>query len=213
MADGTRIKAHASGARGLDAERSLPPPSTLAAQLVENLSPSTKSRSDDNRELKTLFATIQRIKDNPELLETSKQRIEHNHMLVYVYCRVALDNAKLEDPFLDSSHVCAEALKAISFLRFTIKETPTVLNYTGEHGFVSRGPEPLWIWLLPRLLRLLGHRQLLPLESSIEGFLQYLMLLISEYGALRGLASPLGAYLRALITGKIALLSIGTKSS
>lgn len=209
MAEGTRIKAHASGARGLDAERSLPPPSTLAAQLVENLSPSTKSRSDDNRELKTLFATIQRIKDDPELLKTYEQRIEHNHMLVYVYCRVALDNAKLEDPFLDSSHVCAEALKAINFLRFTIKETPSVLEYTGEHGFAFRDREPLWIWLLPRLLRMLGHRQLLPLESSIEGFLQYVMLLVSQNGALRGLALPLSAYLRAIVTGRFVLIFCG----
>lgn len=205
MADGTRIKAHAPGARALDAERSLPPPSTLAAQLVENLTPSTKSRSDDNRELKTLFATIQRIKDDPELLKTVEQRVEHNHMLVYVYCRVALDNAKLEDPFLDSAHVCTEALKAINFLRFTIKETPSVLQYSGEHGFAFRGQEPLWIWLLPRLLKMLGHRQLLPLESSIEGFLQYLMLLTSQHGALRGLGSSLGAYLRAIVTGQLPL--------
>ena len=65
-----------------------PHPSTLAAQLVEDIAPSTKSstRSDENAELKGFFAKIQRIKDNPGVLKTLKDRVEHNHMLIYVYC-------------------------------------------------------------------------------------------------------------------------------
>lgn len=203
MADGIQSRAIAAGVRGFEAEHNLPPPSTLAAQLVENLSPSTKSsRSDENKELKSLFAIIQQVKDHPELLKTYDERVEHNHMLLYVYARVVLDNIKLEDPFLDSSHVCTEALRAINFLRFTIKETPSVLAYTGKHGFVFRGEEPLWTWLLPRLLRLLGHSKLVQLEGSIEGFLQYLLLVVSRNGVLRESASSMSSYLRAVVSGR-----------
>lgn len=182
-----------------------PPPSTLAAQLVENISASTKSaRSDENSELKGLFAVIQKVKDNPDLLKSQEDRLEHNHMLVYVYCRVVLDTIKLEDPFLDKSHVRAEAQKAINFLRFTINETPTVLHYREDNSsFLFRGEDALWIWLLPQLLRLLGHSKCVDLEGSIEGFLQYLLLVTARNGQLWGITSQMSLYLRAAFTGML----------
>lgn len=179
-----------------------PPPSTLAAQLVESIAASTKvSRTDENSELKGLLATIQRVKDNPDLLKSPDDRIEHNHMLIYVYCRVVLENIKLDDPFLDRANVRSESQKAINFLRFTIKETPSVLLHQNENrGLLFRGQEPLWVWLLPQLLRLLGHPQCLELDSSIEGFLQYILLLVARTGSLWKLAPFLGLYLRASLT-------------
>lgn len=179
-----------------------PPPSTLAAQLVESIAASTKvSRTDENSELKGLLATIQRVKDNPDLLKSPDDRIEHNHMLIYVYCRVVLENIKLDDPFLDRANVRIESQKAINFLRFTIKETPSVLLHQNENrGLLFRGQEPLWVWLLPQLLRLLGHPQCLELDSSIEGFLQYILLLVARTGSLWKLAPFLGLYLRASLT-------------
>ena len=201
--------ANASGARGFDAAHANAgaPPSTLAAQLVEDISPSTKSsRSDENAELKGHFATIQRVKDNPDLLKTPSERVEHNHMLIYVYCRAVLENIKLDDPFLDRAHARAEVLKTINFLRFTIKETPSVLNshIVGE-GFLFRGQEPLWTWLLPQLLRMLGHPHCLELQGSIEGFLQYLLLVTTRGETLREVAPALGLYLRASLTGEFPL--------
>ncbi|KAF4124503.1 serine/threonine-protein kinase ATR [Geosmithia morbida] len=197
--------ANASATRGFDAglANGAPPPSTLAAQLVEDISPSTKSsRSDENAELKSHFCTIQRVKDNPDLLKTPEERIEHNHMLIYVYTRAVLENVKLDDPFLDRIHVRAEVLKAINFLRFTVKETPSVLTYrTNGEGFLFRGQEPLWIWLLPQLLRMLGHPQCLELQGSIEGFLQYIFLVVSRSEALREMIPSLGLYHRASLTG------------
>ncbi|TDZ36272.1 Protein kinase rad3 [Colletotrichum trifolii] len=122
------------------------PPSTLAAQLVENISASTKStRSEENAELRRLFSTIEKIKNEPELLRTLEQRTEHNHMLIYVYARVVLEGIKLDDPFPDRSHLRNEALKAINFLRITIEETPGVLLYCEDgNRYVFRGQEPLW---------------------------------------------------------------------
>ena len=198
--------ANAPGARGFDIglTNGGPPPSTLAAQLVEDIAPSTKSsRSDENVELRGLFAKIQRIKDNPELLKTAGERIEHNHMLIYVYARAVLENIKLDDPFLDRANTRAEVLKAINFLRFTIKETPAVLvHHVEPEAFLFRGQEPLWAWLLPQLLRMLGHAQCLDLQDSIEGFLQYLLLVFARSEELRSAIPPVGLYLRATLTGR-----------
>ncbi|CAH0039431.1 unnamed protein product [Clonostachys solani] len=189
-----------------------PPPSTLAAQLVENISPSAKSsRSDENSELKGLFAEIQKVKDDPSLLKTVDERIEHNHMLIYVYSRIILENIKLDDPFLDRAHMRTEVLKAINFMRFTIKETPLVLKQgTGRSAFLYRGKEPLWIWLLPQLLKMLGHSQCLEIEESIEGFIQYLLVVMARTGALWELASSMSSYLRSILS---TLLSRLQKSS
>ncbi|KAG6139132.1 hypothetical protein E4U12_007701 [Claviceps purpurea] len=182
-----------------------PPPSTLAAQLVENISTSARSsRSDENNELKSLFALIQRVKDHPELLVSQADRVEHNHMLIYVYCRVALDGIKLDDPFVNRAHVHAEAIKAINFLRFTIKETPSVLLYkTDSEALFYRGEEPLWVWLLPHLLRFIGLDLFRELEGSLEGFLQYLFLIIARTDELWSMGPSFVLYLRSCVAGVI----------
>ncbi|KAF4984272.1 hypothetical protein FZEAL_484 [Fusarium zealandicum] len=179
-----------------------PPPSTLAAQLVENISASTKSsKSDENSELKGFFAVIQRVKDDPSLLKTAEERVEHNHMLMYVYSRVVLEGIRLDDPFLDRAHVQTEGLKAINFLRFTIKETPMVLKHrVNGQEFMFRGQEPLWVWLLPQLLRLLGHPQCIDLTESIESLLRYVMLIVAQTSILWDLAPAITLYLRTILS-------------
>lgn len=180
-----------------------PPPSTLAAQLVENISASTKStRSDENAELKRLFAVIQKIKNKPELLRTPEERTEHNHMLIYVYSRVVLEGIKLDDPFADRNHMRNEALKAINFLKVSIEETPGVLNYTTDgKEFVFRGDGPLWIWVFPKVLRLLGHPRCLELTSAIEGFFRFLIVTITRAGSMWPLLSSILCYLRETCNG------------
>ncbi|KAL2883978.1 serine/threonine-protein kinase M1 [Colletotrichum sp. CLE4] len=175
-----------------------PPPSTLAAQLVENISASTKStRSDENAELKRLFAVIERVKNKPELLETPEQRTDHNHMLIYVYARVVLEGIKLDDPFADRNHLRNEALKAINFLKVTIEETPNVLNHTTDgKQFVFRGEEPLWIWVFPKILRLLGHSRCLELMGDFEGFFQFVILVVIRTGSMWKLLPFMLLYLR-----------------
>lgn len=181
-----------------------PPPSTLAAQLVENISASTKSsKSDENSELKGFFTIIQRVKDDPTLLKTSEDRVEHNHMLIYVYSRAVLEGIRLDDPFLDRAQVRTEALKAIDFLRFSIKETPTVLKHkVNSQEYMFRGQEPLWVWLLPQLLRLLGHAQCLELTEAIENFLQHTMLIIAQNRNLWDMATDFLFYLRTITSRK-----------
>ncbi|EGX95160.1 phosphatidylinositol 3- and 4-kinase, putative [Cordyceps militaris CM01] len=196
-----------------------PPPSTLAAQLVETISASSKSaaaRSDDHAELKGLFSEIQRVKDRPALLQTPAQRTEHNHMLVYVYCRVVLDALRLDDDaaLFDGARARAEAFKALTFLRFTINETPGVLCFaSATHGLLFRGPEPLWAWLLPRWLRLLGHPRCAELESAMEGFLQYLLLTVTRVSKLWPVIGPLMVYLRGCLTGLVEKLQSPPSSS
>ncbi|KAL2129067.1 hypothetical protein VTI74DRAFT_8282 [Chaetomium olivicolor] len=182
----------------------LPPPSTLAAQLVENIStsatarkssfpPSTRRSSASSTdpstpttaELTRLFATIEKVNADPSCLQTSQQHIDHNHLLVYVCGSVFLGSLNPDDAFVDSEVLRENAVKAINVLRVTIRETPRVLGLTTDgRVFLGRGREPLWVWILPRALRLLGHRRCVGIEGEVEGLCGELMGLAAREGAL-----------------------------
>lgn len=181
-----------------------PPPSTLAAQLVENVSATAKSsRSDETDELRRLFSVIERVKNQPDLLKTADERVEHNHMLIYVYARVVLEGLKWDDPFADRDYLRSEALKAINFLKVTIKETPKVLNYCAdEKAFLSRGDAPLWLWLFPKILKMLGHDHCLPLKNALEAFCSFLLTTASLSGGLWHCRASFARYLQGIIEGR-----------
>ncbi|KUI73457.1 Protein kinase rad3 [Cytospora mali] len=176
-----------------------PPPSTLAAQLAGNISTSTRSsRPDESNELKRFFEVIERVKNGPNALKTLEERVEHNHMLIYVYSRVVLEGLKWDDPFTDSEQLKADALKAVHFLKVTIPETPTVLHFTTNGtSFLHRGSEPLWIWLFPKLLRMLGHPKCPALTSALESLFDFIFMTASKSAGLWNVCEPLYGYLQA----------------
>lgn len=180
-----------------------PPPSTLAAQLVENISTSARSsRPDETAELKKFFAIIEDVKNDPELLRTPKERMEHNHMLIYVYTRVVLEGLRWDDPFADKVQLRTDALRAVNFLRITIRETPEVLLVKSEDGsFIFRGSEPLWLWVFPKVLKMLGNGQCADMKDEIELFFREAFMTASQTGVLWSVLPQFLAYLKLNFTG------------
>lgn len=180
-----------------------PPPSTLAAQLVENISASTRSsRPDETAELGKLIGIIEKVKDQPENLKTQEERISHNHMLIYVYARVTLEGLKWDDPF-DKSHLKSEALRAINFLKVAVNETPEVLLTTSEPDmYLFRGREPLWIWIFPKVLKMLGYSQSIDLTSAIEAFFHVVFSVACRTTALWSFIPQFLAYLKLNFDGE-----------
>ncbi|KAI1494605.1 phosphatidyl inositol 3-kinase-like protein [Biscogniauxia mediterranea] len=179
-------------------DNNVPPPSTLAAQLVENISTSARSsHPDETAELRKFFTIIENVKDRPDTLASIQERTEHNHMLIYVYARVVLEGLKWDDPFANRNQLRADALRAINFLKVTIKETPEVLLATAEPGaFLFRGSEPLWIWILPKVLKMLGCGPCVDLKEAIELFFYDLYLTACQTSALWSFIPQFLAYLR-----------------
>ena len=173
------------------------PPSTLAAQLVHDFRSSSKSpRPDEISELRAFVPVIENVKNNPDLLKTAAERVEHNHMLIYVV-RIVLEGEKWDNPFADWTHLHTEALRVLNCLRVTIEETPAVLTFAASAGsFVFRGEEPLWLWLFPKILRLLGHSKCLALAPAIENFFQAMLDTISSSGAQWAWGRSFNFYLR-----------------
>lgn len=191
------------------AENGGPPPSTLAAQLVGNIATSTRSsRPDESSELKRFFEVIERVKNEPGALKTLDERVEHNHMLIYVYARVVLEGLKWDDPFANREQLQADALKAVHFLKVTIPETPTVLHFIADSTtFLHRGSEPLWIWLFPKLLRMLGHSRCPALTSALESLFVFILRTAEKSTGLWNVCEPLYGYLQANFRSKT--MSIG----
>ncbi|KAI0897246.1 phosphatidyl inositol 3-kinase [Annulohypoxylon nitens] len=183
----------------LNSNNNGPPPSTLAAQLVENISASTRSsRPDETAELKRFFGIIEEVKNQPSILKTPKERMEHNHMLIYVYTRVVLESLRWDDPFADKVQLRADASRAIDFLKITIGETPDVLSAKSETGlFLFRGSEPLWLWIFPKVLKMLGSGYCADLKGEIEQFFREIFLITSRIGVQWPLIPQFLAYFKS----------------
>ncbi|XXH03128.1 hypothetical protein Hte_009521 [Hypoxylon texense] len=187
-----------SFAGGLMNNNNGPPPSTLAAQLVENISTSARSsRPDETAELKKFFGVIENVKNQPDLLKTQKERTEHNHMLIYVYTRVVLEGLRWDDPFADKAQLRADALRAVNFLRITIRETPEVLLVKSETAsFLFRGSEPLWLWIFPKVLKMLGSGHCTDFKDEIEQFFREVLITASQTGVLWPLIPQFLTYIK-----------------
>lgn len=180
-----------------------PPPSTLAAKLVDHIPTSTRtSRPDEAQELKKLLSVIQKIKNEPQLFKTAEERIEHNHLLIYVVTLVKLERLKWDDPFADRAVQVTEALEALNFVQYVITETPDVLRCTTDgQKYILRGQEPLWLWILPKVLTMLGHQCCLALALPVQSFCRFILLCAGRPGSLSTEIVPIVRYLQGNVNG------------
>ena len=203
MAPESHGRANLQGLYGLGspAGQAEPPPSTLAAQLVENIAhPARSSRPDEISELKRLSEIIEQVKDNVRPLKTDEERLEHNHLLIYVCGGVVLESLQWQEPFGNHVQMRTEATKALRFLSITIRETPAVLACTSDgKEFLSRGQAPLWLWILPKVLKMLGHRRCLAISPAIEALLLEIVLLTAQTSGLWEIGASLMRYFQATL--------------
>ncbi|KAK4192472.1 protein kinase rad3 [Podospora australis] len=195
-----------------------PPTSTLAAaQLIENISASStrSARPDENTELRNLSAVIDRAKSDPNFFKSHEERVEHNNLIVYVVGCVFFKNLKLDDddPFADRAKLRSDVLKTLEILKTLFEETPTVLNCTTDgKAFLHRGREPLWFWILPKLLYMLGHTKCSALSSEIQDIFRFILELAAPNGDLWDLGVSLMQYLQANIAAVLADFSPNPKA-
>lgn len=163
----------------LDSNPFDPPPSTLAAQLVNNLS-STRNPSlqGSQNHLSILFLEIKKYESRSDRSTDAEDAefIGHNHRVVYVVTKVCLDPVcgGDDDVFSNKEKVLEDAEKALDVIITPIKETPTILVKVSEANNLVRTGRgvPLWVWLWPRLLRLYGKKGCETLWEKIDEFFQ-----------------------------------------
>jgi serine/threonine-protein kinase ATR len=178
-----------------------PPQSTMAAQLINNLSSTNKpSRQNGQDDLRALWE-LSNMANSAEELSSLDLKLEYHHKLIYVFVRLVLEPLTTDDPFLDVQNVVSQASDAIDAFILAIKETPSVLAYVSAPGsFQGREHEPLWVWLFPRLLALLGRRRCDSLTEKIKDLFFVSFQAVARSPTLWYLASLFFCYLKECVT-------------
>ncbi len=185
----------------IDANPFRPPPSTLAAQLVSNISsthrPSIRS-SDDSFNL--LAALIKKFEALPEDEKVGEELVNHNRRTVYILTSAILDKTSTgRKSVVGNEEDLEQAAQAIDALITAVEATPIILVLVAEEDdLVDTGAVvPLWVWLWPRLLRLLGKNGTEGLWDKIVEFFECAFSAVrSRQTELWGLDLLMAAYLR-----------------
>lgn len=183
-----------------------PPPSTMAAQLINNLSTTTKPRQAEQDDLSILMKEVEDLENNAADLIEISSKIEHKHKLIYVFARAVLERLGKDDPFMNVPQLVSQASDALDIFMSTIKETPGVLDYTLQPAVAlpGRGQEALWIWLFPQVLTLLGPPQYDSLIEKIKDFFYISFQAVSRSPRLWNLSSIFFCYLKDCATSRYA---------
>ncbi|MCJ1379315.1 serine/threonine-protein kinase M1 [Xylographa soralifera] len=139
-----------------------PPPSTFAAQIVDNLASARRlSNSTDNQaDLRQLLQMIlDADRDGDPLSEAIETSIEVNYRLIYTIVRAGLEVLSSYNPFDNTRDVQVQALNTLAVVDLTIRLYPEVLFWVPSNNDPTVRPGgPLFLWLVPQLINLLGHR-------------------------------------------------------
>ena len=179
------------------------PPSTMAAQLINNLSQPTKvSRQSEQEDLKKLMDEVSNQEATIAEFPTAEAKLEHKHKVIYVFARAVLERLAGDDPFIDVQKIVPQALDALEIFISTITEMPEVLVYHAAPGFElsSRGQEPLWFWLFPRVLAVLGRRKCETLMEKIKLFFSVCFRAVARSPTLWNQSSFFYCYLKECTT-------------
>lgn len=147
------------------------PPSTMAAQLISNLSTTNEpSRPAEQDDLKRLMTEV--LEHDANETDDIDLKLSHKHKLIYVFARALLERLSTDDPFMNHAHLVGQASDALDIFIVAVRELPGVLDYVLPAGVTlqNRGQEPLWTWLFPRVLTLLGRRHCENLTEKIKDF-------------------------------------------
>jgi serine/threonine-protein kinase ATR len=184
------------------------PPSTMAAQLINNLSTTNEpSRPAEQDDLKRLMAEV--LEQDTHESDDIALKLEHKHKLIYVFSRAVLERLRTDDPFINQEQLVGQALDALDIFIVAVKELPGVLEYVLPTGATlhSRGQEPLWTWLFPRVLTLLGRRQCEKLTEKIKDFFYVSFQAAGRSPQHWNLTSFIFTYLKECVTSKCMLIT------
>jgi serine/threonine-protein kinase ATR len=175
------------------------PPSTMAAQLINNLSTTNKpSREPEQDDLKRLMTEVSDLENSSTELSNVDVKLEHKHKMIYVFARAVLERLSNDDPFINTAQLVSQASEALDIFTSTIRETPAVLSYVlkPQETLQARGQEPLWMWLFPRVLTLLGRRECDDLTEKIKSFFSASFRAVAQSPKIWYLSSSFFSYLK-----------------
>jgi serine/threonine-protein kinase ATR len=144
------------------------------------------------------------LENNVNKTDDVAVKLEHSHKLIYVFARAVLERLTKDDPFMNVQQLVSQASDALDVFMGAIKDIAGVLDYVLPVGVMlqGRGEEPLWLWLFPRVLTLLGRRQCEALTEKIKDFFYVSFQAVARSPKLWNLTSLFFNYLRDCVSSK-----------
>ena len=144
------------------------PPSTLAAQIVEQHSASKgKTLNDDS----TFRQLLDEIRASPKAVEADP---EGNYKLITVVAEAGLSNATFKDPFTSPSFARDRVSACLEVIEVALRRTPSILMHNAQNP----NPDNALFWLLlSKVVSLLAFPDM---QKILRRFLRDVVLLLSR---------------------------------
>ncbi|KAI4730691.1 hypothetical protein E4T49_01590 [Aureobasidium sp. EXF-10728] len=181
-------------------DANLPPPSTLAAQLVKNHVDTARGLNQEDTTV-TFRQLLQEILNKTSVPETD---VDVNHKLIKVVVEAGLDVLFHDDPFAQWDFLIPQAIDSLAVIEFTIQRQPDILFHNAS-ATPDQHPH-LLLWLFPKLLMISKHSKGPQLQHSLASLLCSLVLSLSKSLDLWPYAKALLQMLRDCATDLFSLL-------
>lgn len=128
------------------------PTSTLAAQLVDNLTRATQqSRHQDREDFEQLLRIFETDSQNERLVDEPDSSDE-SIKLIDVVVKAGLDVLARDNPFEDRRVIIRQALRSLAVIEATLRRSPALLFMPQTQDEpTTRFHSPLYAWLMPKL--------------------------------------------------------------
>ena len=195
-------------------ENRAPPPSTFAAQIVDNIEsasdqPNQTSSRAHLREL--LHRVLEADRQGSSSEGAFDSSLEVNHKLICVVVKACLLNLPSVDPFDGQNEFQEQARDSLAVIELTIRRNPDVLfaSLTGD-GTHPKQECPLFLWLVPHLLNLLTYKNDNTICAGVRTALQTALSIERRPSTLRLKLHPVLDLLRNCVDGPYCRYSFGT---
>jgi serine/threonine-protein kinase ATR len=153
-----------NGLATVNGHANVPPPSTIAAQIVQNAS-NLHSRHD--AAVKVSFGElVKEFLQHPSTDEPDPQLVA----LICVIAEAGLEGLFKDDPFAQDQQR-QQGIDSVSALKLIIRKKPHLLLSAREVNEEGIPQPPLFLWLFPKLLGLMSHATLQPLHHHAQDLL------------------------------------------
>ena len=144
------------------------PTSTLAAQLVNNLTRGKQhSNLQDRADFESLLQIFESEGKERQYVEITED-IEGSAKLIDVLVKAGLDALWRDNPFDSRDILLRQASRALTVIGMTFRECSEVIYFqSGRPEVDPKLCAPLYIWLLPKLLAIAGNEHFEQLRKGI----------------------------------------------
>lgn len=181
------------------------PPSTFAAQIVNNLTDTRRHLNPDSNRAhlrQLLHEILAADRNGDHLAGAIETSIEVNYRLIYVVARAGLEELSSPSPFVDQADRHDQIRDSLAVIELTIRRSSDSLFYSSQNSDLIVHPGGfLFLWLVPHLINLLRSDINEELRASATSVLREALATQTTPISLKIRFNPLLKYVQGCING------------